>query len=104
MSIFSAFPLPRSWLSPAIDNTNRNHLRKGTKMAQITIDTEKMSEVTMGSNVKAVMEGDLLILVVDTTKDLGVSSTGKMRACGNTGGFQGLPGGLKGNVYIGRKI
>ncbi|HEY3344563.1 MAG TPA: hypothetical protein VGJ97_06535 [Anaerolineaceae bacterium] len=73
-------------------------------MAQFTIDPDKMPEVTMGSNVKAVMEGDLLILVIDTTKDLGVSSTGKMRACGNTGGFQGMPGGLKGNVYVGKKV
>jgi hypothetical protein len=73
-------------------------------MAQITIDTDKMPEVTMGSNVKVEMQGDLIILVIDTTKDLGVSSTGKMRACGNTGGFQGLPGGLKANVYVGKKV
>jgi hypothetical protein len=73
-------------------------------MAQFTIDTDKMSEITMGSNVKAMMEGTTLILVIDTTKDLGVSSTGKMRACANTGGFQGLPGGLKGNVYVGKKV
>ncbi len=73
-------------------------------MAQFTIDTDKMSEITMGSNVKAMMDGTTLILVIDTTKDLGVSSTGKMRACANTGGFQGLPGGLKGNVYVGKKV
>ncbi len=73
-------------------------------MAQITIDTDKLVEITMGSNVKAMMDGSILILVIDTTKDLGVSSTGKMRACANTGGFQGLPGGLKGNIYVGKKV
>lgn len=72
-------------------------------MPEITINTEKMQEVGFDSNVRAEMQGNLLVLVVDTTKDLGLSSTGKMRAVGNTGGFQALPGSLKGNVYIGKK-
>lgn len=72
-------------------------------MAQITIDTEKMAEVGIDANVKVTIVGTNLVLVIDTTKDLGLSSTGKMRAVANTGGFQTLPNGLKGNVYIGKK-
>jgi hypothetical protein len=43
------------------------------------------------------------VLVIDLDRDLGPSSTGKMRAIANTGGFQPLPNGLRGNVYIGKK-
>lgn len=72
-------------------------------MAQITINTEDMTEVGFDSNVLASRQGDLLVIVIDTTLNLGPSSSGKMDGVANTGGFQGFLGGLKGNVYIGRK-
>ena len=70
---------------------------------KITIDVSNMQEIGIDSNVKATVDGDYLVLVVDTTKDLGLSSSGKMRAVGNTSGFQQMPNGLRGNVYIGKK-
>jgi hypothetical protein len=71
---------------------------------KIELDLEAMKEIGVDSNVRAVLSGDLLILVVDVSRDLGPSSTGKMHAVGNTSGFQLFPGGLKGNVYVGRKV
>jgi hypothetical protein len=67
----------------------------------ISINLDTMQDV--GENVKAVKQGNLLIFVVDTTQEIGLSSTGKMMGLGSTGGFQPLPGGFKGNVYVGKK-
>jgi hypothetical protein len=67
----------------------------------MNINLENASEV--GENVKVVKVDNLLVFVVDTNKDLGLSSTGKMRCVANTGGFTFLPGDLKGNIYIGKK-
>lgn len=69
----------------------------------LQIDENQLQEVGLGSNVKAVQIGNKLVLVIDLTQDLGLSSSGKMRAVGNTSGFQNMPGGLRGNVYIGKK-
>ncbi len=68
---------------------------------KIEVDPATMQEV--GDNVKATKQGNLLILVVDTSQEIGLSSTGKMMGLGSTGGFQALPGGLKGNLYVGKK-
>jgi hypothetical protein len=73
------------------------------KTMSITIDVSKMQEIGIDSNVRAAVDGDYLILVIDTSKDLGLSSSGKMRAVGNTSGFQQMPNGLRGNVYVGKK-
>jgi len=70
-------------------------------MATINLTLENMTEV--GENIRVVKQDKYLILVIDTTVDLGLSSTGKMRAIGNSSGFTALPGGLKGNIYIGKK-
>jgi hypothetical protein len=70
-------------------------------MATLTINTDQMREV--GDNVLATVQDGKLILVMDTSVDLGPSSSGKMTGIASTGGFQGFPGGLKGNVYIGKK-
>lgn len=70
---------------------------------EIIIDESNLKEIGLDSNVLAGVVGDRLVLVIDINKDLGLSSSGKMRAVGSTGGFQALPGGLKGNVYIGKK-
>ncbi len=70
---------------------------------QITVNTKDAEMV--GTNLLAVMQGDTLILVVpDVKRDLGPSSTGKMNGVAKTpGGFGDLPGGLRGNIFIGRK-
>jgi hypothetical protein len=70
-------------------------------MAEIKVNPETMQEV--GDNVRAAKVGSALVIVIDTTQEIGLSSTGKMMGLGSTGGFQALPGGLKGNVYVGRK-
>ena len=71
-------------------------------MPTLTINTEEMREV--GDNLIATVQGNTMILVLDLTKDLGPSSSGKMRGIANTGGFAAFPNGLKGNVYIGKKV
>ncbi len=70
-------------------------------MAEIKVNPETMQEV--GDNVRATKVGSALVIVIDTTQEIGLSSTGKMMGLGSTGGFQALPGGLKGNIYVGRK-
>lgn len=70
-------------------------------MPEIKINTESMTEV--GENILTTKQGNLLIMVVDTTQEIGLSSTGKMMGIGSSGGFTGFPGGLKGNVFIGKK-
>jgi hypothetical protein len=71
-------------------------------MAEIKVDPATMQEV--GDNVRATKVGNTLVIVIDTTHEIGTSSTGKMMGYGSTGGFAALPGGLKGNVYVGRKL
>jgi hypothetical protein len=66
------------------------------------LDLGKVNFEQAGANVLAGTVGDNLVIVVNTTKNLGPSSTGKMYAVGNTGGFTALPGGLKANVYVGK--
>lgn len=56
-----------------------------------------------GENLQAVVKDSKLILVMDLKVNLGPSSTGKMLGIASTGGFALFPGGLKGNLYIGRK-
>jgi len=68
---------------------------------QISIDVSQLERV--GDNVRAVQVGSLLILAIDTTKPIGPSASGKMLGFGSTGGFALLPGGFKGNVYVGKK-
>lgn len=60
------------------------------------------------SNVKAAEVKDeagkaYIVIVIDPTKDLGLSSTGKMRGVANSGGFKELPGDLVGNIYVGKR-
>ena len=70
--------------------------------AQLNINPDTMQEV--GENVKATKQGSLLVIVIDTSVEIGPSSSGKMMGYGSTGGFSALPGNLKGNIYVGRKI
>lgn len=70
-------------------------------MATITINTDQLSEV--GENLKAILVDGKLVLITEVDKSIGPSSSGKMDGVCSTGGFAPLPGGLKGNVYIGKK-
>lgn len=56
----------------------------------------------IGQNIKAIVEGKYLVLVIDTTVNLGASKSGKMNAVAQTGGFADF-GKMKGNIYIGTK-
>lgn len=67
---------------------------------EIKIDTDEMNEV--GDNLSAVKVGNYLILVTDTTVDIGPSKSGKMDGIASTGGFARLSSGINGNVYIGK--
>jgi hypothetical protein len=65
------------------------------------IDTNTMPNA--GENIIADVKDNHLIVVVDLSKEIGLSSTGKMMGVASTGGFVQLPGGVKGNIYIGKK-
>ena len=67
----------------------------------ISVDLSTLNEV--GNNVRAALVGDKLVIVIDTSVKIGLSSTGKMIGYGSTGGFSELPGNFKGNVYVGKK-
>jgi hypothetical protein len=71
-------------------------------MAAITINVEQMERI--GENIKATQQDSKLILVIDLSINLGPSSTGKMNGVASTGGFSSMPGGLRGNIYIGKKV
>jgi hypothetical protein len=60
-----------------------------------------------GDNVRAatVTEGgkSYLVLLIDMSKDLGPSASGKMRGIASTGGFASIANGVKLNLYVGKK-
>lgn len=68
---------------------------------KIEIDLNKLQDI--GNNVKATLHDELLILIIDPAQTIGLSSTGKMMGIASTNGFVMMPGGLKGNLYIGKK-
>lgn len=68
----------------------------------ITIDPDQMEEI--GKNILAGMIGDILVLAIDTGREIGPSSSGKMMGVASTEGFAKLPNNLRGNIYIGRKV
>lgn len=70
-------------------------------MANITVDPNNMVEA--GENILATTVGEKLVIVVDLTRNVGRSSTGKMLGVAKTSGFQSFPGNLRGNIYIGKK-
>lgn len=70
-------------------------------MATLTINTENLSEC--GENVQAGIVDGKLVIVVDPKVNLGPSSSGKMNGVASTGGFTAFPGGMKGNLYLGKK-
>jgi hypothetical protein len=48
--------------------------------------------------------GDKLVIVIDTTVELGLSTSGKMMATANSHMFKPFPGKLEGNLYIGKMV
>jgi len=67
----------------------------------LTVNLSALEDV--GNNLKAALVDGKLILVIDANISFGYSSTGKMKGYGSTGGFASMPGGFKGNVYVGKK-
>jgi hypothetical protein len=66
----------------------------------ITIDLNNM--IVVGGNVKATIVDGMLVIVVDPSIELGLSSKGDKIAVANTNGHQGFPGGLRGQVWLGK--
>ena len=71
-------------------------------MENITIDTKDLSKI--GSNIEMVQQGNLLILVIDTSKELGMSKSGASMAIASTEGMMKLPEKKMLNVWYGRKL
>ena len=69
----------------------------------ITVDFQDADKIGIESNVRAVLSDGWLVIVNDTTQDLGPSSTGKMETVASTHGFKNFPGGLYGNMFIGKR-
>ena len=66
----------------------------------INIDESKLRQV--GRNIKAAEQGNLLVLVIDTTKALEPSKSGRMELLATTGGFAWVTDDLKANINIGK--
>ena len=66
------------------------------------IEIEKAERV--GENVRFLRQDGKLILVIDEGVEIGPSSSGKMMGVASTAGFTAIPGGLKLNLYLGKKI
>lgn len=70
-------------------------------MSTLTVDTSKLQ--LSGENILAGVVDGKLVIVIDPSENIGPSSSGKMIGVASTGGFTALPGGLKGNIYVGKK-
>ena len=57
-----------------------------------------------GENLKAIQLGDTLVLLINTSKAIGPSASGKMLGIASTGGFVLLQDGMKLNLYLGKKV
>ena len=67
----------------------------------ITLDIDMAERV--GENVKCLRQDGKLFLLIDEGQEIGPSSSGKMMGVASTGGFTTIPGGLKLNLYLGKK-
>ena len=67
----------------------------------LTIDETTASKI--GQNLSYLRVGDTLVLLVDTTKTIGPSASGKMLGITSTDGFTVVEDGLKLNMYLGKK-
>ena len=52
----------------------------------ITVEMDELVE--LGTNIRMITVGNLLVLVVDLDQDNGPSSSGKLNCIGQTGGFK----------------
>jgi hypothetical protein len=68
----------------------------------LQIDETKTKIV--GQNLSYLRVGDTLVLLVDTTKAIGPSASGKMLGVASTNGFTVVEDGLKLNLYLGKRI
>ena len=66
----------------------------------LNIDESKLRPV--GRNIKAIEQGNLLVLVIDTSKETEPSKSGRMEILASTGGFVFVTDDLKANINIGR--
>jgi len=69
---------------------------------ELKVNTEEMNEVGDGLLVTKV--GDHLIIVANTTNDIGPSKSGKMDGVASSEGFATLYKGIRGNIYIGKPV
>lgn len=75
----------------------------------LTINTADLESVGgKRGNVRAAEVRDeagkaYIVIVIDPTVNLGPSTSGKMIAVANSGGFQDVAGDLVGNFYVGRR-
>ncbi len=70
-------------------------------MAQLTVDPATMQEV--GENIKATKQGNMMVIVIDTSVPTHPSKSGAMDLNASTGGFANLPGGWRANINFGKK-
>jgi hypothetical protein len=68
----------------------------------LTVKLRDAREV--GDNILAVEVDGMLVLIIDPATTIGESASGKMMGIASTGGFVQIPGGLKMNLYAGKKI
>ena len=70
--------------------------------ASLVVDTGQLAEI--GDNVKAIMIGTRLVVVIDLEMSLGPSSSGKMTMVATTHGFVPCANGtMSMNMNIGRR-
>jgi len=63
-------------------------------------------ENRIGENISVSLQADgKLILTIDTSKNIGLSKSGKMMGVANTSGFTAIPGtDLQLNLWLGKKV
>ena len=71
---------------------------------KIVVNMSELEEVGDETNIKATLVGNQLVMVIDTKRSFGLSSTGKMDTVAISHGFKSFPGKLQGNIYLGRKV
>jgi len=68
----------------------------------LTINEAEATKI--GQNLRYLQLGDTLVLLVDTSKTVGESKSGKMMGIASTGGFVYVEGDMKLNMYLGKKL
>ena len=68
----------------------------------ITFDETEAKEI--GDNLSVIEKGGKMILIIDPSKTIGLSSTGKTMGIASTNGFTFAGFGLKLNLYLGKKV